>query len=107
MKSGALCVIIGGHKTMQLLSVDSLVIQRMVCLCSMYISLKNPTKNNDHVGALPYYHATFGEGSGPIHLNYVNCNGDELLLIKCDYGPADNCTHNEDAGVKCLPCKFL
>ncbi|XP_065909460.1 uncharacterized protein [Dysidea avara] len=48
----------------------------------------------------------FGKGSGPIHLNEVHCVGNERSLVDC---PANaighhNCNHDEDAGVRCIPC---
>nr|XP_054774441.1 neurotrypsin-like isoform X2 [Lytechinus pictus] len=46
---------------------------------------------------------TFGPGSGPIWLDDVNCNGDELSVTSCpanDIG-VENCRHYEDAGVIC------
>lgn len=47
--------------------------------------------------------AEFGQGSGPIHLDNVICQGDEAKLHLCDandFGDND-CGHNEDAGVVC------
>ena len=47
--------------------------------------------------------ATFGQGSGPIFLDDVGCNGTELLLTNCtNLGVGlHNCAHFEDAGVVC------
>jgi len=47
--------------------------------------------------------AFFGNGSGPIWMNNVNCNGDELTLKRCRSNGWDiqNCNHHKDAGVIC------
>ena len=41
-------------------------------------------------------------GTGPIHMDSVNCSGFELTLLSCQYDPnIDDCIHNEDALVQC------
>ena len=47
--------------------------------------------------------ARFGQGSGPIQLDDVNCVGTESMLGDCPANPIGNndCTHFEDAGVGC------
>ncbi|XP_071842198.1 uncharacterized protein [Apostichopus japonicus] len=45
--------------------------------------------------------ATFGEGSGEIHMDDVVCTGDESNLLSCGHAEIDNCVHGEDAGVVC------
>ena len=47
--------------------------------------------------------ARFGEGTGEIWLDDVECMGSESRLDYCDhYGVGDhNCHHSEDAGVVC------
>ena len=54
-------------------------------------------------GAIPRSSAYFGEGSGPILLDQVECNGTETRLIDCGNIGIGNhdCSHFEDAGVTC------
>ncbi|XP_041464645.1 deleted in malignant brain tumors 1 protein-like isoform X2 [Lytechinus variegatus] len=45
----------------------------------------------------------YGEGHGPIHVDYVSCSGSESRLVTCNNGGwgNNNCRHYEDAGVYC------
>ena len=54
-------------------------------------------------GAKAHPTAHFGQGSGPIHLDNVNCTGSETFLLLCSSDPigSHNCDHYEDAGVAC------
>ena len=47
--------------------------------------------------------AYFGEGSGLILLDNVNCNGRESSIFSCSYNVLGehDCRHNEDSGVIC------
>ena len=55
------------------------------------------------VGAVALSRAPFGQGTGPILLDNVQCLGTETALISCqNSGIGDhNCAHSEDAGVRC------
>ena len=44
----------------------------------------------------------FGEGSGPIFMNSVGCNGTEEWLNDCGFTSHNDCEHDEDASVICL-----
>ncbi|KAL4219354.1 scavenger receptor [Mactra antiquata] len=55
------------------------------------------------VGARSKQSAFFGQGSGPILLDDVNCLGQETNILQCDgkgWGK-NNCQHSEDVGVIC------
>ena len=49
--------------------------------------------------------AFFGQGTGAIYLDNVQCTGTELTLLSCSANPIGNhnCAHSEDAGVECQP----
>ena len=47
----------------------------------------------------------FGPGNGPIWLDDIRCQGDELSIIECSHRPwgSHNCLHGEDVSVDCRP----
>ena len=59
-------------------------------------------------GATGHPGAYFGEGSGPIHLDYVLCSGTEYNLTDCETGNRTRLSsHSEDVGVKCQTSKSM
>ena len=58
--------------------------------------------------AVAFSHAHFGAGSGPIHLNNVDCSGSETNLINCSQNSLFHCNsgHSADAGVRCQGRQF-
>ena len=53
-------------------------------------------------GAVAFVGATFRPGSGAIFLADVECNGTERSLDECSSSDANDCSHSEDAGVRCI-----
>ena len=47
--------------------------------------------------------AYYGQGSGPILLDNVQCSGEESFIWNCDHRGWNqhNCDHSEDVGVEC------
>ena len=49
--------------------------------------------------------AHFGQGTGQIALDHVQCSGSENQLLACTSTPvmfvSINCDHSDDAGVRC------
>ena len=54
-------------------------------------------------GVQVFHRAHFGEGSGPILLDDLYCDGSETRLVNCSHRTIGqhNCFHYEDAGVRC------
>lgn len=51
--------------------------------------------------------ASFGLGTGPIHLNYIHCSGREQRLIDCRHENSTNGNHQEDWSVSCKNGELL
>ena len=50
------------------------------------------------IAAIP---KSFGPGEGIIHLDDLDCDGDEGDIFNCSYTHDNNCDHDEDIGVVC------
>ena len=50
-----------------------------------------------------YKSARYGQGTGPIWLDDVDCSGSETSLLLCPHSWMDdyNCGHHEDVSVQC------
>ena len=59
-------------------------------------------------GGQAFANAYFGEGSGSIFLDDVQCSTHATSILYCPSNPigTHNCTHSDDAGVRC-ECKWL
>lgn len=52
-------------------------------------------------GFIAYVHFP-SPGIGPIHLNEIECTGNEKSIIDCKFNAeSQGCNHEEDAGVRC------
>ncbi|XP_033863030.3 deleted in malignant brain tumors 1 protein-like [Acipenser ruthenus] len=54
--------------------------------------------------------ARFGQGTGQIWLNEVQCNGTESSIMNClksEFGIAPNCDHGKEAGVVCSAVRLV
>lgn len=51
---------------------------------------------------MSFSYANFGQGTGAIHLDDVQCSGSETSLLQCPHSSIDDCSHYEDAGLRCL-----
>ena len=54
-------------------------------------------------GAFAYFNANYGSGSGPYHLDNVQCRGSEVSLLSCSHSGigVHNCRPGNEAGVNC------
>ena len=57
------------------------------------------------LGAEAFVNAQFGKGTGPLILDRLGCTGNEAGLLSCYHRGIEvigsNCTHSDDAGVRC------
>ncbi|XP_067319356.1 deleted in malignant brain tumors 1 protein-like [Anolis sagrei] len=53
--------------------------------------------------------AHYGQGSGPIWLESINCTGEEEFLKECQKGSwgEHSCSHSQDASVKCSETRLV
>ena len=80
---------------------------RTICSCSIWsfpIAEQLSCYTVLTTGATAHTGAYFGEGSGPIHLDFVQCSGSEYNLTECEIrNDHIRSNYSSDVGVKCQP----
>ena len=67
-------------------------------------TVKRSEKTHYSTGATAHSNAYFGEGSGLVHLDSVQCSGLEYSLTDCEtMNSGIESSHSLDVGVKCEP----
>ncbi|KAH3713757.1 hypothetical protein DPMN_073559 [Dreissena polymorpha] len=62
--------------------------------------------NNSSLHAAAIFNgAKFGEGSGPIHLDRLNCLSGDTNIKQCKYSKNGHCSHSRDVSVLCSECR--
>ena len=109
---GAQCVMTSGVLLMLWWSADSSDFPPQVCIQLAYFFWQKCSPNLMSrcskpflplIGAIAYLFARFGQGTGSIWLDNVQCVGTETRLINCTHNAigSHNCAHSEDASVSC------
>ena len=103
MQSGVQCVMISGVNLMLKWFADNWGSPLMVKYNSSCYKLLDFIFIRQ-LGAVALSRAAFGQGSGPILLDNVQCTGRETTLLSCQNNGigVHNCAHSEDAGVRCM-----
>ena len=95
MDPGALSVMTTGVVQMLMLFVVSWDMEQVRTGFGFYFH-----HDCSHIGTA-FGNAYFGQGSGTILLDDVQCDGTESYLTNCTHITNHNCAHSEDAGVRC------
>ena len=116
--TGELCAVMDGQRRMHWWCADRQDMTPSVSYTNhTYTLVHSYVFSVVHIllGPVPLTNASFGRGSGPVHMTSVNCIGNEELLSDCGYSSGVgtvNCHHARDAGVLCtsknvLTIKFI
>ena len=71
------------------------------CINFMVLSPPNQYPTLDDLDAMAFGSARFGAGKGSIPMDEVRCTGSEGRLVNCRYTTQHDCSHSEDALVRC------
>ena len=83
-----------------------------VCLCLHVCMNATCLLANFTLDSTYFPSARFGEGSGPVFIDYINCDGSESRLWGSPIGSQKTClsfshyygcSHSSDVGVRCQP----
>ena len=94
-ENGAQYAMISGTIQMHQLcaeSLDSLAVRMSDVAFSLFLI----------TAAIARSSAYFGQGTGSIFMDDVQCLGTESYLTTCTHSTQHNCAHSEDAGVTCV-----
>ena len=72
-----------------------------VIICMQLVRNCNNLLYDQFAGAVAHRAAYFGQGSGPVHIGTIQCDGTEQTIMDCHLNYENNCVHSEDAGVEC------
>lgn len=69
-------------------------------LCSLLLPMLSTFREK----AKSFGGALFGEGSGPVWLDYVNCEGSEARIEECEISSwgSSSCDHSHDLSISCF-----
>ena len=97
---GALFVTVGGEQWMLLWSVINWTTLPLVSF-HLHFCMFAKISFFFTSDAIAYSNAHFGATNGPVHIQNVQCSGNESRLEDCS-NMTSSCSHNYDAGVSCL-----
>ena len=119
MRPGALCAMTYGKVLMLVWPVDNwdshhrVSVPQASYMYNFLTSLYFTVLLTDAVAYLSPTSTTYSQGTGPIFLDNVNCDGTESRLADCTYDShTADCTHSEDAGIHCqrkciIMCSYM
>ena len=108
MRPGVLCAMTYGKVLMLVWPVDNwdshhrVSVPQVSYMYNFRTSLYFTALLTDAVAYLSPTSTTYSQGTGPIFLASINCDGTESRLADCTYDShTADCTHSEDAGIHC------
>lgn len=81
--------------------------------CSIWCEIDSFFKKiyfiNAREGSKTLYGQPFGRGTGPVHMNGVECQGNESSILQCNHRGWGKypCDHSRDATVNCTSYRSM